>query len=340
MSLSKIPENLIEKVGSIPVKPGVYQMKDVDGNIIYIGKSKTLKSRVKSYFHTEHKWNKVKRMVFHIHDIDYIVTDTHLEAQLLECALIKKLQPIYNKQFKNDKNYRYLKVENYNKFKSLSIAYERESKNCFGPYRSKKILYDVIDFFRNIYPITKCEDIYEFTYKILPQPMERDDFEKNKESLIEIFSNREYMMEFLSKMEEKMNEAALELQFELASTYRDMLEFTRYLYDYNKNQTDSLRDKKVLMGEKIEDGYKIFYISNYRIISKKKYIKLTRESIEEFLAQAQELEIKLSHVIDEKRDLDFKKIIQTEIKDETSKVVVFVDSHYSVDEFISRLNIM
>lgn len=338
--MSRIPENLIGKIESIPAKPGIYKMKDIEGNIIYVGKSKTLKSRVRSYFYTEHKWRKIKRMVFNIHDIDYIVTDTHLEAQILECALIKKLQPIYNKQFKNDKRYMYLKIEDYNRFKPISMAGERENKHCLGPYRNKNILLDTIKFFQNIYPITKCGHTYEFAYKILPQSMEIKTFEKNRECLIEIFHNKEYMLNFLSKIENNMEKSALELRFEMARIYRDMLSHIKYIYDYNVSETDELQPKKVLMGEKIDRGYKIFYISNDRIILKRKYIKLTKELIEEFLVEAQEIGTKISFIINEKRDLDFKKIIHNEIKDEASKAVLFIEGDYDLNGFIDSINLL
>ncbi len=336
INLPRIPENLIEKIESIPVKPGIYQMMDIDGNIIYVGKSKTLKSRVKSYFYTEHKLNKIKRMVCNIHDIDYIVTDTHLEAQILECALIKKLKPIYNKQFKNDKKYMYLKIENYNRFKPISMVYDRQSEYCFGPYRNKNILLDIIKFFQNIYPITKFGNIYEFKYKILLQSMDRESFEKNKECLIEIFYNKECMLNFLSDLQGKMERAASELQFEMATIYRDMINHIKYLYDNNTNESHEISDK-ILMGEKIDDGYKIFYISKNRIILKKKYKELTKESIGGFLKQAQELEIKVPHVIDEKRDLDFKKIVNREVKDEALKAILFIHNDYNLDEFINNM---
>ena len=335
ISLPRIPENLIEKIESIPVKPGIYQMMDIDGNTIYVGKSKALKSRVKSYFYKEHELNKLKRMVFNIHDINYIVTDTHLEAQILECALIKKLKPIYNKQFKNDKRYMYLKIENYNRFKPISMVDDRESEYCFGPYRNKNILLDTIKFFQNIYPITKCGNIYEFRYKILPQSMDIESFEKNKECLIEIFNNREYMLNFLAEIQCKMEKAASELQFEMARIYRDMLSYINYLYDNNANESDEINDK-ILMGEKIEDGYKIFYISKNRIVLKKKYKDLTKESIEEFLKQAQELELKIP-LIDEKRGLDFKKIVHKEVKDDALKTILFIHNDYSLDEFINDM---
>ena len=335
--MSKIPEHLIEKIESIPTKPGIYQMKDIDGNIMYIGKSKTLKSRVKSYFYTEHKWKKIKKMVFHIHDIDFIVTDTHLEAQILECALIKKIKPIYNTQFKNDKKYMYLKIENYNRFKPMAIVREREGENCFGPYKSKNILSDVILFFEKIVPITKSNDSYEFTYKTLPQPMDKETFKKNKESLMEIFSEKKWLSEFLSEIEKNMMEAALGFQFETASIYRDMLGYIKYLFDHNTKGTSHLRTSNVLLGERIEEGYKIFYIANDRILLKKKFTKLTRDTIHDFLRQANEREENGSFIKNEKRDLDFRSIINTEIRDQISKSILFIDTNYDLDEFINKL---
>ncbi len=98
-----IPEHLEERIKTIPEKPGVYRMKDKNGNILYVGKSKSLRSRVKSYFYGDHGQDKIKEMVSRIGDIDIITTDTHLEAQVLECELIKKLRPPYNRQIINDR---------------------------------------------------------------------------------------------------------------------------------------------------------------------------------------------------------------------------------------------
>lgn len=337
MDLSKIPKHLKEKIDSIPLKPGVYKMKDIDGNIIYVGKSKTLKSRVKSYFYTDHEWSKLKLLVFHIHDIDFIVTDTHLEALILECALIKKLKPMYNSQLKNHKKYRYLKIDNFNRYKPITVVQERETENCFGPYRSKGMLDEIIKSFLNIYPIVKSQGTYEFTYKIFPESITRDTFENNKESLIEIFSSKECMLEFLSQIEKKMKDSASKYQFETASIYRDMQSYMKYLYDTNTSEHNQMNGKKVLMGEKIVNGYKIFYISDGRVILKKKFKTILKEAIEEFLDHARELEDKLTNMENEKRDLDFRSIVYTEIKDQTSKSVVFLEDNNYLEVFIEKL---
>src|SRR5690554_855055 len=110
-----------EKLDQIPPLPGIYKMLDSRGNIIYVGKSMCLRKRVSSYFTGNHRWKKVEKLVFFTADIDYIVTDTHLEARLLECEMIKKLKPVFNSQMKNDNGYVYLKVESDSRYKVLSV---------------------------------------------------------------------------------------------------------------------------------------------------------------------------------------------------------------------------
>ncbi|WP_313129783.1 GIY-YIG nuclease family protein [Anaerocolumna sp.] len=139
-----LSEKLKERLHTLPELPGVYKMLDSQGNIIYIGKSKCLKKRVKSYFVNSPKWEKVNKLVRFIEDIEYEVTDTHLEARLLECELIKKRKPSFNSQMKHDKNYVYLKVAEFNNHNSLSIILDRED-NCYGPFRRKFSIYDIID---------------------------------------------------------------------------------------------------------------------------------------------------------------------------------------------------
>lgn len=150
--LKNISKHLENILNSIPELPGIYQMIDSKGNIIYIGKSKCLKKRVKSYFVDTPKWEKVTKMVSLIHDIHYVVTDTHLEARLLECKLIKQVSPFFNSQMKNDKRYVYLSLESNLKRGPLSIVHER-GLDTYGPFRSSHTLSDTIESLKNIYPI-------------------------------------------------------------------------------------------------------------------------------------------------------------------------------------------
>lgn len=332
----EISERLQKKINAIPTKPGIYQMKDCYGNIIYIGKSKSLRTRVKSYFNKENKWNKINQMVFHIDDINFIVTDTHLEAQLLECALIKKFQPIYNTQFKNHNKYKYLKVERKLSGKPLSIVDEMED-DCFGPYRSKNPLIQIVNFFQNIYPIKKHGHIYTFKYKILPNPTNHDNFKENRRCLMEILSNETCMLIFLEILENMMQSAALEYKYEMASIYRDALGSLKYIYASHKKEASELMKKEILVGERIQEGYKLFYISEANIILKKKFREITKEAVERFLIEGQSLEKVALPVVNEKRLLDFKSIIYTEIQDKGSKAILNLDSNDSIDKFIHRL---
>ena len=98
--------NLKEKIDNLPKTPGIYMMKDKYGDVIYVGKSKKLKERVKSYFvNSKNHSRKVKRMVKNIEDLDVILTDTELDALILECEMIKKIRPMYNQLLKNHENY-------------------------------------------------------------------------------------------------------------------------------------------------------------------------------------------------------------------------------------------
>ncbi len=330
-------EELLEKIKTIPEKPGIYQIKDRDGDIIYIGKSKSLKTRIRSYFNADPTNKKIQQMMFHIYDIDTILTDTHLEAQILECALIKKVKPIYNKQFKNDKKYVYLKVGRNISRKLISIVNDRLDKYCIGPFRGKNRLIDTINLFRNIYPITKSNFKYEFKYNALPLPMEKKIFEKNRECLLEIFFNEGNMKLFMSQVEKKMEDAALEHKYEMASKYRDLIEGLKYIYSNYLMKGKEFEGRKILMGERIDKGYKLFFVFDYQIILKRKYCEINKEIIESFLKRGRELIKKRVKTLDEKRQLDFKRIIISEINDRNSKVVEFVDRKFSADSFINSL---
>lgn len=341
--MAGIPGHLTQKIDRIPMKPGVYQMKDISGNIIYIGKSKTLRTRVRSYFTTEHEIKKLKRLVLNIADIDFIVTDTHMEARILECELIKKLKPMYNVQFKNDARYKYIKVETKDKLRPLSIVNDRESKDCFGPYKSQHILLNVVKFFENIYPIINIEDKYVFSYHAIPKLVDEEAFEQNRKCLIELFSKKECMEVFIKELEHKMNLAAQNFQFEKAAIYRDVISNIRYIYFFNIRKGDDLKNKKILIGERLEDGYKVFYIYDNYIVSKKKYKRLSGRALESFLSKAKKIEIKQNRLTSEKEELDFKSIIRSELEDKESKAITIINDDEikdHINDFINKLSKM
>ncbi|MBZ2174452.1 GIY-YIG nuclease family protein [Schnuerera sp. xch1] len=310
-------------------------MKDSRGNIIYIGKSKCLNKRVKSYFQFNPKSNKIKTMIFNIHDIDFVVTDTHLEAQLLECELIKKLKPIYNTQFKNDKKYVYLKVENYNKSNALSVTLDRENEHSFGPYRSRNLLLKFVDLLKNLYPLKRYGDLYNFNYSPLLINMKKEDFEENRQCLLQILSQTKYMNNFMLIIKEKMKEASSSLQFERASYYKDILMALEYLYNLNKNNI--LKDRKILVGDKIDDGYKLFYISDGNLVFKRKFYNLTAKNVNKFLSEVKSLKNNIDCPKSEKNNLDFKLIINNELRTNPLISTLFINESCNLKLFVNNL---
>lgn len=323
INLRNVSDKLKDKLNSIPSLPGIYKMLDGNGNIIYIGKSICLRNRVRSYFTKNHKWKKIERMVSFIKDIEYIVTDTHLEARLLECKLIKTIKPIYNSQFKNDEKYAYLKLEDYNIHNPISVVHKRE-KNTYGPFRRKFALLEMVKAFKNLYPIIKVNGGYDFEYKLFPVVMDKNTFLKNQIVLHEIFSDDRKLMLLIDKIEEKMKEAASLLQFETASTYRDIIFSLNYLkggiYGYK-----NMLSKNILLNIPIPNGYKLFFVYKGEVLLKESYSYIDESIVDEFVNKGKNLIPTLNYSINEKISMDFRDILYSEIKSLPEKMVTILD---------------
>lgn len=316
-----ISDKLKNKLNEIPALPGIYKMLDSRGNIIYVGKSKMLNKRVKTYFADNPKWEKVTRMVHLIDDIEYIVTDTHLEARLLECSLIKEIKPIFNSQMKHDRGYAYLKIENFNKYRSLSVVNTRE-ENTYGPFRRKFQLNETVNFLKNLYPIKSRNNSFEFEYHLFPVPMNIETFNENKKSLEEILSNKDKFQLFIKTLESKMKYEASIDNFEIASMYKNILDNISYIFSSIK-KFDELIFSKVLLTIPVENEYKLFYIENCTIINRKKYKKFNSNIINKFI-ESQALIPKIYLNMDEKSMMDFKDIVYSEILSlPESMVIIF-----------------
>lgn len=309
-----------EKLNTIPNLPGIYKFIDYYGNIIYIGKSKTLGKRVKSYFVDNPKWDKVNRIRPYINDIEYIVTDTHLEARLLECKLIKSMKPIFNSQMKNHEKYAYIKIEEYNRYNPISIVYER-TENCFGPFRKKYSLFKIVESLKNLYPISKSDDKYEFEYRLMPISMSHNNYEENRKILLEIFSDDSNMGKFIKVVEEKMKIAASTYKFETASIYRDII----FSLNYLKTGINGYRNiflKYIILKIPIKKGIKLFFIANGQLVYKKAYNKFSRKSYELFIKHSLNLSKTLPFK-DEKMGIDYKDILYSEIISLPENMVYF-----------------
>lgn len=300
-----------EKLNSLPNEPGVYKMLNESGMIVYIGKSKCLKKRVKSYFVKSPKWEKVKKMTPFIHDLEYEVTDTHLEAMLLECDLIKKVRPYFNVLMKYDDRYFYVLVSTEPGKKPLSLVYQRE-KNAFGPFRSKGMVMEAIDAFQNFYPMFREGRRFQFDYHIFPESMEEESYLENSSTLLQLFKNPKSMERFIKEAEKKMKECAKEYKYEMASTYRDFVQRLSYihkglfLYQYWK-------DKMLYLDLEIKGGHKMFFIGQGHILLTQIINQITENDKEQFIAKGKEQYALHKKEPEQKGSIDYWDIIYGEL---------------------------
>ncbi|MBS6195901.1 MAG: GIY-YIG nuclease family protein [Clostridiales bacterium] len=302
-----------EKLKNLPEKPGIYRMLDKEGNIIYIGKSKCLKQRVSTYFSTNPKWEKARKMAPFIDDVVWTVTDTHLEAMLLECESIKKIKPFFNAMMKNDSRYVYLKVSEKRAGKILKIVWEREA-DTFGPFRSRGRVEELAAFFPHLFPVTEKEDgSCGFSFHIFPKELKGKEREENREKLIKIFTESGEMEAFRRELENRMVLEAGNQRFELAGKYRDFLENVNYV-NRELHLYENLSSQYILYVVPKEKRYKIFLIFDGRILHRAWVDELTEEVKSNFVKEALALpEEKRSVYESEKAGRDFQDILYGEL---------------------------
>lgn len=309
-----ITDKIKNKLDQLPELPGIYKMIDAKGNIIYVGKSKCLKKRVKTYFADNPKWEKVNRMVRLIDNIEYIVTDTHLEAMLLECSLIKSIQPIFNSQMKNDKRYVYLKIEEFNRHNSLKVTSTRE-ENSIGPFRNKYMLYDIMDSLKNLYPIRKSDKSYDFEYHLFPVSMNKEAFQENKESLLHLFSDGNNFDIFINVLNQKMQAESAICNFEYAIMYRNMIQKMEYLKGA-VNKYKNIMTADMFITIPLQNGYKLFFISGGNIVLKEKHAEIGElsDGIKyDFIRRGFKSSESFSTDMGEKSHMDYRDILYSEI---------------------------
>ena len=223
-------KTLKEKLSLLPDQPGCYLMKNNEGTIIYVGKAKILKNRVRSYFTGSHD-GKTQRLVSEIEDFEYIVTSSPMEALLLECNLIKQHDPRYNVMLKDDKTYPYIKITG-DKHPRLEVTRKvvKDGGKYFGPYANVGAAQQTKKMMDKIYPLRKCKNIpknvclYYHLDQCLAPCIHKLDSENYKPIVDEItrFLNGNYT-EIRDRLQKKMEEASNQLEFEKAKEFRDQI---------------------------------------------------------------------------------------------------------------------
>ncbi|SDH75892.1 Excinuclease ABC subunit C [Alteribacillus bidgolensis] len=222
---------LKEKLAVLPAQPGCYLMKDKHGTIIYVGKAKVLKNRVRSYFTGSHD-GKTQQLVSQIRDFEYIITSSNVEALILEMNLIKKHEPKYNVILKDDKSYPYLKITNETHPRLITTRkVKKDGGKYFGPYPNAGAANETKKLLDRLYPLRKCRTLPDRVclYYHIGQCLAPCEFEVTQETNQKLVGE---MVRFLNnghqevkkELQEKMEKAAEELNFERAKEMRDQMQ--------------------------------------------------------------------------------------------------------------------
>lgn len=282
--------NLEEQLKNLPDSPGVYLMKDKSGEIIYVGKAISLKNRVRQYFQSSlNHSRKVSSMVKQIHDFEYIMVQNEVEALVLESNLIKKNRPKYNILLRDDKQYPYIKVTLNEKFPRVlkTRKIEKDGAKYFGPYPSATAVNEAIEIFHRYYQIRNCklnldkEDVKfrpclnYFIGRCLGPCMGNVDEKAYNNMIKEILDFLSLKSNRLNKkIEEKMKEAAKNLDFENAARYRDQLAALDNLHEKQIiSSTTELEQDIIAMARGIEEVVvQVFFIREGKINGREHYI--------------------------------------------------------------------
>lgn len=270
-------EHLKEKLAILPDQPGCYLMKDKQGTVIYVGKAKVLKNRVRSYFTGSHD-GKTLRLVGEIVDFEYIVTSSNLEALILELNLIKKYDPKYNIQLKDDKTYPFIKITAEKQPRLLITRNVKKDKGkYFGPYPNAQSAHETKKLLDRMYPLRKCSNMpdkvclyYHMGQCLAPCVKEVTD-EQNKEIVDEIikFLNGGHK-EIRSELETKMYEASEKLEFERAKELRDQIAHIDAIMEKQKMIMSDLVDRDVF-GYAVDKGWmcvQVFFVRKGKLIER------------------------------------------------------------------------
>ena len=281
-----------EELKKLPAKPGVYIMHGEKDEIIYVGKAISLKNRVRQYFQSSrNKGAKIERMVTHITRFEYIITDSELEALVLECNLIKEHRPKYNTMLKDDKSYPFIKVTVHEPYPRVLFArrMKKDKARYFGPYTSGGAVKDVIELVRKLYQVRSCNrslprdtgkdrPCLYYHMKQCKVPCQgyvsQEEYRKNINKVIK-FLNGDFQ-DAISELMEKMQKASEEMRYEDAMEYRDLISSIRKIGERQKITGYGQEDRDIIAvamddSEDLRDQdavVQVFFIRDGRLIGR------------------------------------------------------------------------
>lgn len=247
------------KLKELPQSPGIYMMKNLQGDIIYVGKAINLRNRVRQYFHsTQNLTAKTAVLVSHIEEIETMVTDSEMEALILECNLIKKHRPRYNILLKDDKNYPWIKVTVNEEYPRIMMTREhkKDGSKYFGPFTSGFAVKNTIEAILKIYPLRTCNRQIAYGKKIgrpclnyhigqchgpCQGNVSKQKYEKEIKEILDILNGRH--LELIKTLNEKMQIAAVSQNYEEAGKLRDQIFGIKHIIEKQKIISSAKQDQ-------------------------------------------------------------------------------------------------
>ena len=290
---------------NLPSKPGVYLMKNSLGEVIYVGKAKILKNRVKSYFqNSKNHSEKVRVMVKHIAEFEYIITDSEMEALILECNLIKKYSPRYNILLKDDKFYPFIKITVNDDFPRVFVTrnYSKDGSKYFGPYTNGTAVYETINLINKIFPLRTCKLLIKeggetvrpclnYHIKKCFGPcggyISKEEYGKMINDVIDILSGKDTTV--LKVLQSEMEEASMNLEFEKAADLRDKILAIKAIVEKQKifKTMEGDEDFINIYKDEKDSCVQVFFSRDGKILGREHFIfeNTAEDSIEEILEE-------------------------------------------------------
>jgi excinuclease ABC subunit C len=306
--MPEISEHIREKLKALPDRPGVYMHKDAQGQVLYVGKAVNLKSRVRSYFQKgSAKTPKIHRMVGRVSDLEWIVTDSELEALILECNLIKKHRPPFNVRLRDDKHYPYLMVTMAEEFPRVIITrrVKRDKNRYFGPYTDSQAVYKTMRVIRDVFQIRPCDLAFDGIHHIRPclyyhigqcsAPcagfVSPEQYRSQAEEVASFLEGRS--RDVVKRLKERMAEAAEHEQFEEAARLRDQMAAVERLSEQQRVLSTRMEEHDVI-ALATDDGsacVQMFFIREGKLIGQEHFFlegaenETVEEQLQQFVAQ-------------------------------------------------------
>ena len=290
---------------NLPSKPGVYLMKNSLGEVIYVGKAKILKNRVKSYFqNSKNHSEKVRVMVKHIAEFEYIVTDSEMEALILECNLIKKYSPRYNILLKDDKFYPFIKITINDDFPRVFVTrnYSKDGSKYFGPYTNGTAVYETINLINKIFPLRTCKLLIKEGGELVRPCLNyhikkcfgpcggyinKEEYGKMIKDVIDILSGKDTTV--LKVLQSEMEEASMNLEFEKAADLRDKILAIEAIVEKQKifKTMEGDEDFINIYRDEKDSCVQVFFSRDGKILGREHFIfeNTAEDSIEEILEE-------------------------------------------------------